>query len=434
MDNMSETYTKDYKTIKSWIVWSFAYLIILGILGAFLRGIIIFPVEGVNYKNFLHGHSHIAFLGWIFTALFSAIIYSFFPEKSSSYKWLFALLQVSVIGMLISFPIQGYGLYSIIFSTLHIFLSWIFAGMTLKNLKTQAWHVKSQLSTKFIRWALFFMIISAVGPFSLAVLMAKGLGGGTLYQLSIYFYLHFQYDGWFSFAVFGLFFKLLEQYNIKYNHIAGKNFYLLMASACIPAYALSILWAAPSNWVFILASGGAVMQLIALYYGYKMIKGLKFQLEEKINRFAYSILIFAFVAFIIKLILQMVSVFPEIAEMAFYIRNFTIGYLHLVFLGFISTFLIAWFGINGFLNLQSAGIKKGWLIFLLSFLVTEILIFMQPTLLKMGMGPLPYYEVFLFSSSILFPTSSLLFFIGLKNTHREAKTSFKLEKELVLEI
>lgn len=84
----------------------------------------------VNFKYFLHAHSHTAFLGWIFNAFYAVFIVAFVPaqkQTSFSYRLLFWLLQVAVLGMLFSFPVQGYAAVSITFSTLHIFLSYWFA-------------------------------------------------------------------------------------------------------------------------------------------------------------------------------------------------------------------------------------------------------------------------------------------------------------------
>lgn len=93
-------------------------------MGAFLRLMMLLPVAGLDYNHFLHGHSHLAYLGWIFNAIFVALLYAYLPGHLKKYRLLFWLLQVAVIGMLISFPIQGYAAVSISFSTLHIFLSY----------------------------------------------------------------------------------------------------------------------------------------------------------------------------------------------------------------------------------------------------------------------------------------------------------------------
>ena len=169
----------DSGLIKKWVWLSFVYLILVGLLGCLLRLIFFYPIEGVNFKYFLHGHSHLAFLGWIFNAFFAALIFTYIPKKARTYKLLFWLLQVAVLGMLITFPIQGYAAASITFSTLHIFLSYWFAGKFLRDTSAKRLG-SSPFSLAFVRWGLLFMVLSSIGPFALGAIMAKGLGGSDL--------------------------------------------------------------------------------------------------------------------------------------------------------------------------------------------------------------------------------------------------------------
>src|SRR5688572_29855994 len=98
------------------------FLFIGTLLGVFLRWQFISATPGVNYSFVLHGHSHIMFLGWIFNALYVGICYNHIAaEETKFFRILFIALQVLVVGMLIAFPLQGYGFYSILLSTLHTF-------------------------------------------------------------------------------------------------------------------------------------------------------------------------------------------------------------------------------------------------------------------------------------------------------------------------
>src|SRR5215210_4167580 len=87
------------------------------------------PPAGFNYKYLLHAHSHVAILGWLYSAFYVGIIQAYLPieiQQKKKYWWQFWLAQLSVLGMLLSFPVQGYALYSITFSTLHIIISYFF--------------------------------------------------------------------------------------------------------------------------------------------------------------------------------------------------------------------------------------------------------------------------------------------------------------------
>jgi hypothetical protein len=379
-------------------------------MGAFLRLQSFYPVLNINYKYFLHGHSHLAFLGWVFNALFVALLYAYLPSKVKPYQVLFSLLQISVIGMLISFPLQGYAAISITFSTLHIFLSYAFAYKFLQDIRREATiQQKNALSIAFVKWSLFFMVMSSLGPFALAMVMAKALAGTHFYQLAIYFYLHFQYDGWFSFAVFGLFFWVLETNQIYFNQKPGRYFLLSMAIACIPAYALSTLWTHPPVWVYSIAALSAVLQMMALLFLIRLLYSIGKDLKMLLKNRVFNLLIFAGMAFGVKTILQLFGSFPAIADMAFLVRNFTIGYLHLIFLGFITVFLIAWFASQGFLKLHNKLATWGVRLLLAGFAGSEMYIFLQPLFFKYGWGAIPFYNSALCIFSLLMPLGTSLF-------------------------
>src|SRR6187401_3648361 len=96
------------------------FLLIGSLIGVFLRWQFISPTSGVNYIFFLHAHSHIMFLGWIFNVLYIAFVTKHVDENGDKFFLsLFWVLQVLNVGMLISFPLEGYGPFSILFSTLH---------------------------------------------------------------------------------------------------------------------------------------------------------------------------------------------------------------------------------------------------------------------------------------------------------------------------
>ena len=400
--------------IKQWIRISFLYLILVGLLGIFLRMLFFSPIEGVNYRHFLHAHSHVAFLGWVFNALFAGLLFAYIPDKSKKYRLLFWFLQIAVIGMLITFPIQGYAAASITFTSLHVFLSWWFAVKFLRDVQKHDLH-PHRLSLSFVRWSLYFMIFSSIGPFALGVIMAKGLSGPVA-NLAIYFYLHFQYDGWFTFAVFGLFFWLVERHNLLIPAYNTRRFLILLAVACLPAYALSTLWTHPPNWVYAVAMVAAVLQLFAWTYLIFIVKKLRSQLKSILSNKAKQLFVFALISFSIKIILQFASAFPMVADLAYTVRSFTIGYLHIVFLGFVTVFLVGWFAQLQLIHLGRRIITISLLLFLSGFVLSELLIFLQPIFAMQGIA-LPYYYEMLFAISILMPLGiGLLTYFSFENS------------------
>src|SRR6478609_2620755 len=190
---------------KSWILVCFFNFFIASLMGLLLRLMYVAPIEGVNFQFLMHGHSHVAMLGWVYLMLYCLIIHFFVPkeiQQKAVYNRLFWVTQIAVIGMMIDFPAQGYAFASILFSTLHIFCSYYFVHLIWKDAKPSAAPEKRMLRT-----ALAFMLLSTLGVWCLGP--AVGLMGkaSAFYQIAIQFFLHFQFNGWFLFAVLALFFK-----------------------------------------------------------------------------------------------------------------------------------------------------------------------------------------------------------------------------------
>ena len=119
--------------IKKHLKIALGYFLIIAFLGVLLRLFYIVDVP-INYRFIVHSHSHVALLGWLYTALTSLIYYVYLRDKpiTKKYKILFWSTQITIIGMMISFPFAGYALFSILFSTLFLFGSYFFTFLFLK--------------------------------------------------------------------------------------------------------------------------------------------------------------------------------------------------------------------------------------------------------------------------------------------------------------
>lgn len=365
------------------------------ILGLLLRYLPLQYSLDINYKFFLHAHSHVAFLGWIYMSLFILILNAFFnlnELRLKRYIVLYWLTQISVIGMLIFFPIQGYALYSIIFSTLHIFLSYGFCFFFLKDLGANSIvKEKFPVSIKFIKASFLFLIISSIAPFFLGVIASKGLSNHPIYNLTIYFYLHFQYNGWFTFAVLGILVSILESRGwIKIFSEMNTSFWLLFI-ACIPSYILSTLYLKPAFMYYAVSLIAALLQVAACFHFFISVNFKKVLSQSSV--LFRMLLYIALACFGIKVILQLFSVVLPV----YAIRNFVIGYLHLTLLGFVSLLIIALFVHNEWLKVNRM-LKIAIYIFLLGFIGSELVLFGQG-FLSYFYVPFPYYFAILFSVS-----------------------------------
>lgn len=381
------------------------FLFLASVIGVLLRWQFIAPTRGINYMFFLHAHSHIMFLGWVFNVLYIGIVTDHIAEKEQRFfQALFMVLQMLVAGMMLSFPRGGYDVVSIVLSTLHTLGAIVFIIKFYRSSKlitaTSAWYART---------ALIFFTISAIGPFSLGYLMANGLGQSQWYYFSVYFYLHFQYNGFFLFGIFSLFFGLLERKKIGFNAAKAKAIGKVLAVTCVPAYLLSVLWAEPGLIFNITGGIAAAIQLVALIMLIVLLKQSKNALRKIFHASSLTFLSIVLFAFAVKLVLQLASATPVVALLAYALRPVVIAYLHLVLLAVISLFLFVWYFESGFLAIRAG--KKIMLLFLVSFTGMEVCLVLTPwwsAVSAFVIFPVSYY-LFFFSALLSF--SCLLLYV-----------------------
>ncbi|HKK11450.1 MAG TPA: hypothetical protein VJ945_01360, partial [Flavobacteriaceae bacterium] len=134
---------------------------IAALLGLLLRYIYVNPLA-INYRFLTHAHSHLAMLGWAYLMIYTFLVYYFVPKQKLVYTKLFWLTEIAVLGMLLSFPFQGYAAISISFSTLHIFCSYYFVYRFWKDMS-----IENTLVKNLVKTALIFMLISTIGVWCL---------------------------------------------------------------------------------------------------------------------------------------------------------------------------------------------------------------------------------------------------------------------------
>jgi hypothetical protein len=248
--------------IKNWFRIALLNLVLATLLGALLRYAFVEEVAWIKFRNVLHGHSHAAMLGWLYLALFALLAAYFLPERAD-FKWynrLFWLTELSVLGMLVAFPIQGYGAASIAFSTLHILLSYVWAWRFWTDTRgeTSVW------SLRFARAAIVFMIVSTLAIWSIGPILMGGFRSSTFFHLAVQFFLHFQFNGWFIFAALALALRWMEQRGIVLPAKRLRLFFILLVVSCMLTYALAVAWSNPLPIVFGINGTGVTLQLAAL--------------------------------------------------------------------------------------------------------------------------------------------------------------------------
>jgi len=76
------------------------------------------------------------------------------------------------------------------------------------------------------------------------------------YQNAIYFYLHFQYNGWFITALLGLLFFIFEEHSIPIAKNTFNLFFRFFILGVILTFFLSVLWMHPHPIFYVLAGLG----------------------------------------------------------------------------------------------------------------------------------------------------------------------------------
>ncbi|QEC45800.1 hypothetical protein [Pseudobacter ginsenosidimutans] len=360
----------------TWTRRALLNLLIVALAGTLLRCKIIWEIPVLDYKNLMHAHSHFAFSGWVSLALSVAIagVMQLPEQRLRVYQQAFWFLLLSAFGMLLSFPFGGYNIVSIFFSTSSIFAGWYFAWINWKDLST------ADLPITVINWfrsALVFYVISAAGPFFLAWLMASENLHQQWYIGSVYFFLHFQYNGWFAFAVIGLFLALLHRRGISFSAKAARIAFWLQCIACVPAFFLSALWMKLPPVLYWMAVLAAIAQLIALAVLLAGIIKCKKRILFSFDPIPLLLWGFALLAFCMKTIMQSLSVFPDLSYLAFGYRPVVIGYLHLILLGFITLFLLGFLLLQQYISSISSRPVIGIGCFVTGVVLNEFFLFVQ---------------------------------------------------------
>ncbi len=388
--------------LQRWLKICLFNLLIVATIGVILRYKIGFSLPFIDQKHLLHGHSHFAFAGWITQALMVFLV-AYLAKKQGEnifkkYRLILNANLVTAYAMLIAFPIEGYGLYSIIFSTLSIFVSYAFAIMYWKDLNRLT---EKNISAYWFKAAVAFNALSSAGAFALAFMMFSKIIHQNWYLAAEYFYLHFQYNGWFFFACMGLINTIVSA---NAPSVILKRIFILFAAAVLPAYFLSTLWMPIPLWVYILVIASALAQILGWIYMLGSIKKQAFVLNKMIPAIAKWLLVFSAIALSIKLLLQLGSTIPSLSDLAFGFRPIVIGYLHLVLLGIITLFILGYMFATGAIVINKKT-NAGGGIFAAGIIINEVFLMTQ------GVASLYYINIPFINEALLI--AAIIMFTGL---------------------
>lgn len=398
---------------KTWITTGLINFLIAALLGLVLRYAFIGEID-FNFRFLTHAHSHVAMLGWLYLMLYSFIVYRYIPHIRKIYHYLFFVTQIAVIGMLFSFPFQGYAAFSIVFSSLHIFASYFFVKLILKDLKPF-----KTIDKKFIRTALWFMVVSTLGIWCLPVSIVVFGKNSEAYNIAIQTFLHFQFNGWFIFGVIGLFIKYLTNHPTEKNQQLKKALGWLILSVVF-TLALPISWFIKLPVLNIINSLGVIFQLIGFYH---LIIALKKPLNTFLSSATFyikTLVYFILISMVIKVLFQSFSVVPEVNEASIQIRNLVIGFIHLLMLGVISGALLFFLSLEGVFKQRKIVAQIGLGLFMLGFVLSEAYLFLQGVMYYFNLGEISAYHQSLFVWSAFIVLGIMLVLINVIATNKKS--------------
>lgn len=380
--------------------------IVAGVMGLLLRYAFIGETS-FNYSFLLHAHSHTAALGWAYQAFYLAYVYFFIKEISPFHTWLFWITQISVVGMMISFPLQGYGSFSIPFSALHVICSYVFIFHFFKNSTC-----RNDSDKIMLNWSLIFLFISTLGIWMLGPSLVIAGKGSDWYQFAIQWYLHFQFSGWFIFA------SVLLIRQLFYSNTITRHF-LFSSATHIHLFALTVLSGITlvlhvlfhTQLFYLIHLICNLLLLITLILMIKNVISFNPELKEQPG-LVKGVLYVITISLVTKFILEILTIFPVLEKLALGLRHFTIGYIHLVMLGIASVALLLFIS----RQIQKRYLKitqVAMILFLLGSLSTVFLLFIEGYLAWQHGSQIPAWQWLLFSCGLLMLFSVILYLFSL---------------------
>lgn len=375
------------------------------------------------YDHILHAHSHIALLGWTFSGAFVIFLIIFWSELSKKSRThsmaITTVLFIVSILMFISFLYEGYALYSILFSTSHIFVEYWAALFIYKHIKQN--QTFSRIGKQFIKGSLMTLFISSMGPYILGILAANHLRDHYLFDMAVYFYLHYQYNGWLFLFLIGIFLFILEKKGVTlHSNFLRKGFWFSFISV-FPGYFLSVLWVDLGNFVNTIAVIGCIGQWIGVIYIFMAIINNWDGMVRTSSRLTCTSLLITFLLLLVKSTLELGLISPTVAELVYDTRGIIIGYLHLTLLGFISIFILTQFQMLHVINAKKKMVLIGFWIFFSGFGLNELLLFVTGLLSWMNFSTIPLYLEGLLVASILLFIGIATIWYSIFNTNKNEK-------------
>lgn len=394
---------------KIWVNLSITNLCIVAGLGVLMRSKMIFDLPWVDYNRVVDTHGHFAFMGWVTLALISLMVYEFPGElyKKRVYQILLGAIFICSWATLFFSPFEKCKTITEYVSFIYILVTYFFAGVFIKDiLKNGASRTVKLLSVS----AMACLVLSSFGAIMLAYLFSIKSLNAILYRDALFGYLHLQYNGFFTLAVFSLIYNKVVSNTDWKSRKALHWFAQLLCISIIPTMFLTFLWHATTLWVRIISGFGSLC-LISSFVWFIISAPLLMKEFKMVKPAIRYMIVLSISAFLVKILLQSLTFWGSINVLVFGNRPMIMGFLHLVFLGFVTLFLIAYYAQKGMLDTKSTFTRIALMVFTIAILVNETLLMLQG-LGAMFLASSPLFPWYLLGAGILLLSGALLIAIA----------------------
>ena len=383
-----------------WLKFSVFNFLIVALLGVTMRYKILYSMPFLDQKHLQEAHSHFAFYGWITNVIYVLILNYMHKINAQidlkKYEKLIVVNLIASFTMLGAFLYGGYFWASIAGSTVALLCSFVFFFFFVRDAKKI-----QDFSKLWFLAGLFFAVISSVGVFNLGYMMMSKTATQDLYLASEYYYLHFQYNGFFIFSCIGFLLFSMKQAGSGISEKQNKLIFWLLFIGCVIGYGLSVLWMKMPVSIFAVIVVATIMQTIGAVLLFVFIKKNWTNLVLKWSPMHRFVLLYAGFAFAVKIALQLGSTIPALNQFAFGFRNVVIAYLHLVLLMCIATFLVNQILATHYFTITNK-LLMGFKLLLLGIFLNELVLGL------MGVFSIKYISI-PFANEMLLGVSVLMF-------------------------
>lgn len=397
------------KAKRLWINLSIANLCIVACLGVLMRSKIIFDMPWIDYNRLVDTHGNFAFIGWVTLALITLMVYELPGELYTKkiYQFLLGAIFLCSWATLFTSPFESCKFIADFVSMIYIAVTYLLSWVFIKNiLKTSAGRTVKLLSVS----SLICLVLSSAGPFMLAYLFSVKSLNAVLYRDALFGYLHLQYNGFFTLAVFALIYNKIVSNTTEKSRKNIHRFAVWLCLSILPSMFLTFLWSKATPALNIVSALGSLLLLICL--GFFIVSAPLLLKEFKmIKREIRYMAVLSITAFMIKIFLQSLTFINSVNVLVFGNRPMIMCFLHLVFLGFVTLFLVVYFAQKEMLDSKSGFTRFALGVFTLGVIVNELLLMLQ------GIGAMfiagsPLFNWYLWGAGILLLSGALLIAIA----------------------